>query len=144
AAPGGPIDQIIAQLRESGGATERFAGSARGEAGTTSSDQTRGARGLDPAFIKELEAAGLIEITRRIVPGSVILIDEPEISLHPTWQRGLVAALDKIIEQYDAQVIMATHSLEIATSVMPHEVISLSELDELPLGEWKPEVELAV
>ncbi len=86
----------------------------------------------------------LIEITRRIVPGGVILIDEPEISLHAAWQRALVAALDKIIEQYDAQVILATHSLEIATSVMPHEVISLSHLDDLPRGEWKPEDELAV
>ncbi|HKZ76783.1 MAG TPA: AAA family ATPase [Pyrinomonadaceae bacterium] len=84
----------------------------------------------------------LIEIIRRIVPGSVILIDEPEISRHSAWQRALVAALDKITQQYDAQVIMATHSLEIATSVMPHEVISLSDLDDLPRGEWKPEDEL--
>ena len=83
----------------------------------------------------------LVEIVRRIKPGGIILIDEPEISLHPTWQRALVAALDKIIEQYDAQIILATHSLEIATS-MPHEVISLSDLDDLPRGEWKPEDEL--
>jgi predicted ATPase len=83
----------------------------------------------------------LIEITRRIVPGSVILIDEPEISLHPAWQRGLVAALDKIIEQYDAQVIMATHSLEIAGMVQPHEVLFLSDLG-VPPGEWKPEREV--
>jgi predicted ATP-dependent endonuclease of OLD family len=83
----------------------------------------------------------LIEIARYVVSGSIILIDEPEISLHPAWQRGLVAALDKIIEQYDAQVILATHSLEIATSVMPEEVISLSDLDNLPRGEWKPEKE---
>ena len=82
----------------------------------------------------------LIEITRRVVPGSVILIDEPEISLHPTWQRGLMAALDKIIEQYEAQVILATHSLEVATSVMPEEVISLSDLG-LPRGKWEPERE---
>ncbi len=84
----------------------------------------------------------LIEILRRIVPGSIILIDEPEISLHQAWQRGLMAALEKLIEQYDAQIILATHSEEIATSVMPHEVMSLSDLDNLPRGEWKPEVEL--
>ncbi len=83
----------------------------------------------------------LIEITRRIVPDSVILIDEPEISLHPAWQRGLVVALDKIIKQYDAQVIMATHSAEIASMVLPHEVLFLTDLDAPP-GEWKPEVEV--
>ena len=82
----------------------------------------------------------LIEIHRRISRGSVILIDEPEISLHPAWQRGLVVALDKIIEQYNAQVIMATHSPEIAGMVLPHEVIFLSDLN-LPLGEWIPEQE---
>ena len=82
----------------------------------------------------------LIEITRRIVPGSVILIDEPEVSLHPAWQRGLVAALDKIVEQYDAQVIMATHSLEIVKMMYPEEVFILTDRD-LPMGEWKPEVE---
>ncbi len=83
----------------------------------------------------------LIEILRRAVKGSVILIDEPEISLHAAWQRGLMATLDRIIEAYDAQVILATHSEEIATSVMPHEVISLSDLDNMPRGEWNPEVE---
>jgi hypothetical protein len=36
---------------------------------------------------------------------------------------------------------MATHSIEIATSVMPEEVINLSDLDNLPRGEWKPEKE---
>jgi len=83
----------------------------------------------------------MIEITRRIVPGSIILVDEPEISLHSTWQRGLMAALDKIIEQYDAQIILATHSPEITASVMmPYEVISLNDLG-LPRGKWEPERE---
>ncbi len=82
----------------------------------------------------------LVEISRRIKPGSIVLIDEPEISLHPAWQRGLVVALDKIIEQYDAQVIMATHSPEIASMVLPHEVLFLSDLNAPP-GEWKPEQE---
>jgi ABC-type lipoprotein export system ATPase subunit len=83
----------------------------------------------------------IIEILRRIIPGSVILIDEPEISLHSAWQRGLVVALDKIIEQYDAQVILATHSLEIASMVLPHEVLFLSDLN-VPLGKWNPENEV--
>lgn len=97
--------------------------------------------GLDSLSSGEKQLALLlIEIMRRIVHGSIILIDEPEISLHPTWQRGLVVALDKIIEQYDAQVIMATHSPEIASMVLPHEVMFLSDLG-LPLGEWKPEQE---
>jgi microcin C transport system permease protein len=60
AAPGGPVEQALAQLERVGGAAaERvtraggeFAGAAKGgqEAGGY-----RGAKGLDPAFIKELE-----------------------------------------------------------------------------------------
>ncbi len=115
---------------------------ARVEKGRVVIDTKEGeTHGLDDLSSGEKQLALLlIDISRRIVPGSVILIDEPEISLHATWQRGLMAALDRIIEQYDAQVILATHSLEIATSVMPHEVISLNDLG-LSLGKWEPEKE---
>ena len=120
---------------------KRISGVERGRIAVEISGQKK--HGLDDLSSGERQILLLlVEIVRRIKPGGIILIDEPEISLHPTWQRALVAALDKIIEQYDAQVIMATHSLEIATSVMPHEVISLSDLDDLPRGEWKPEDEL--
>ena len=53
-APGGPIDQVIAQIRGAGGgALSRIAGSATGEAGNTG--DSRAARGIEPALIKELE-----------------------------------------------------------------------------------------
>jgi microcin C transport system permease protein len=57
AAPGGPVDQMIAQLKgTAGGTLERVSGGGGGEArSATSLNQTRGARGLDPAFIKELQ-----------------------------------------------------------------------------------------
>ena len=59
AAPGGPVDQLIAQLkggdasglgRVSGGGGELSRPSA-----TSGENQTRGARGLDPEFIKQIE-----------------------------------------------------------------------------------------
>ncbi|HVA15585.1 MAG TPA: microcin ABC transporter permease, partial [Stellaceae bacterium] len=56
AAPGGPVDQLIAQLKgTAGGSLQRVSGGGgelAGNAGATS--QTRGARGLDPAFIAQL------------------------------------------------------------------------------------------
>lgn len=67
-APGGPIDQIIAQLQGTDvSATARFGGSSQGDVGgqqntqsrvTTGSDVTsryRGAQGLDPEFLEKLE-----------------------------------------------------------------------------------------
>ncbi len=61
-APGGPIDQIIAQIRgNAGGALERVTGGGSGEAGSaantsgSSTESSRGARGIDPQLIKDLE-----------------------------------------------------------------------------------------
>jgi len=60
AAPGGPVDQLIAQLKGTGGgAISRVTGGG-GELGrnatsaTQAANQSRGARGLDPQFIAEL------------------------------------------------------------------------------------------
>ena len=64
-APGGPIEQIIAEVsgtdagttgRISGGGSEVSGGSSQNAAGSTATDNGyRGAQGLDPEFIKELE-----------------------------------------------------------------------------------------
>lgn len=59
-APGGPVERVIAQLQGQGGnAADRVGGGAGGDAGAQlggdSSSAYRGAQGLDPAFIRELE-----------------------------------------------------------------------------------------
>src|SRR5690242_20760002 len=57
AAPGGPIEQMISRLKGNEiAATERVTG-AGGELKAAGGEESRyrGARGLDPAFIKELE-----------------------------------------------------------------------------------------
>jgi microcin C transport system permease protein len=55
AAPGGPVDQLIAQLKGDASALGRVGGGGGAEVSTAStSDQSRGARGLDPEFIKQL------------------------------------------------------------------------------------------
>ncbi|MET0742857.1 MAG: microcin C ABC transporter permease YejB [Microvirga sp.] len=63
-APGGPVERIIAQLqgqdsgatsRISGGGGDLSGGSVQPGAGAESSSRYRGAQGLDPQFIKQLE-----------------------------------------------------------------------------------------
>jgi microcin C transport system permease protein len=62
-APGGPVERIIAQLQgQDSGANSRLGGGSGGDIGAgmaagagDSSSAYRGAQGLDPAFIKELE-----------------------------------------------------------------------------------------
>ena len=56
-APGGPVQQIISQLNDPSSSTDRFTGGGGGETGggAAASSDYRGAQGLDPDFIKELE-----------------------------------------------------------------------------------------
>ena len=55
-APGGPVEQVLAQIRGLDvGATATFAGGSSDLAGGSSGSSYRGAQGLDPEFIKELE-----------------------------------------------------------------------------------------
>ncbi|MFZ2288503.1 MAG: microcin C ABC transporter permease YejB [Halopseudomonas yangmingensis] len=53
AAPGGPVEQMIAQLEGFEGATSRISGSIHGE--VASGGSYRGAQGLDPDIIAEIE-----------------------------------------------------------------------------------------
>ncbi len=64
-APGGPVERVLSQLqgqgngamsRVTGGAGDLGGGGARAGAGGESNSRYRGAQGLDPAFIKRLEA----------------------------------------------------------------------------------------
>ena len=69
------------------------------------------------------------ELVRRRRSGVVILIDEPESSLHPALQRRVVHQLRKIADEWDAQIILATHSLEILQSVHESEILFLDQLN---------------
>jgi microcin C transport system permease protein len=60
AAPGGPVEQVIARIKGTDvAATARVGGSGRGETATEQATSTtgkyRGARGIDPALIRQLE-----------------------------------------------------------------------------------------
>ncbi|PTM39240.1 microcin C ABC transporter permease YejB [Bosea sp. 124] len=59
-APGGPVERVISQLQNpNSGASDRVGGGSGGDAGAQAAGDAgsayRGAQGLDPAFIKELE-----------------------------------------------------------------------------------------
>ena len=43
------------------------------------------------------------------------MIDEPELSLHPDWQKGLVGSMRRV--NPEAQFLLATHSPELMIDV---------------------------
>jgi ABC-type lipoprotein export system ATPase subunit len=65
------------------------------------------------------------ELARRRRQGVIIAIDEIENSLHPTLQRLVMWNLRKIAREWDAQVIVTTHSLEVINTVRGGAFINL-------------------
>ncbi len=56
------------------------------------------------------EVVLLYELIFNVKPNILVLIDEPEISLHVTWQKEFLNDLLKIIKIQNIQVLIATHS----------------------------------
>ena len=49
----------------------------------------------------------------RVAPGSLVLIDEPEISLHVAWQRQFLDDMERVSNVSGTRLIIATHSPQI-------------------------------
>jgi len=62
----------------------------------------------------ERQIVGLIFSGTRIRPNSIVLIDEPEISLHLDWQRMIIPAMENQLG--GKQLIVCTHSPVIASA----------------------------
>jgi len=59
----------------------------------------------------------LYDFIFRVQDNSILLLDEPENSLHVTWQRLFINDIQLIAEKKNLQTIIATHSSRIAASV---------------------------
>ena len=63
--------------------------------------------------------AFVLALDRISESGALILLDEPEVSLHPTAQRNLLAVLLDFSRRGKHQVVMATHSPYLVESLPP-------------------------
>jgi predicted ATPase len=60
----------------------------------------------------------------RDFPLDLLVIDEPEMHLHPAWQQLLISSLEKLLPT--AQILVATHSPHILTTVRNDQIRVLS------------------
>ena len=67
----------------------------------------------------------------------LLLIDEPEISLHISWQKKFLDDLLEVSKHSNVQVIVATHSPQIVSNHMDIQ-IDLGELYGAELNKRKP------
>ncbi len=75
-----------------------------------------GGQPLSPTHLSSGEQNELVllyELLFKVKPGSLILIDEPEISLHVAWQQQFLKDLQQIIRLSEFDVLIATHSPQI-------------------------------
>lgn len=63
------------------------------------------------------------------IKDSVILIDEPEISLHPSWQSYILKVYQNLAKEFNNQVIIATHSPHIIASTPDESLFILTKED---------------
>ncbi|MEE4069272.1 AAA family ATPase [Pseudomonas viridiflava] len=64
--------------------------------------------------------AGFAGLCADITQESLILVDEPENSLHPIWQQTYVPTLNKLLREFKgSQAVIVTHSPLIASGVDP-------------------------
>lgn len=71
---------------------------------------------IQPSLLSSGERQLLVLLCNPIAArrnGTILIIDEPEISLNIKWQRRLITALLTCLRGVDTQLIMATHSIEI-------------------------------
>jgi predicted ATPase len=71
--------------------------------------------------ISQLAVFAFAIMLARRDPGRILLVDEPEVSLHPQAQRALMTALREL----DSQLIVATHSPGLLDRADPRSVIRL-------------------
>lgn len=70
----------------------------------------------------------LLETRRRLVPGSLVLIDEIENSLHPAFRSHLVQALRRLQVATPFQLVVTTHAPEMVAAFGEAAALRLGEL----------------
>jgi len=63
------------------------------------------------------------ELLFRVTPGSLILIDEPELSLHLVWQEQFLKDVQQVTQLTNIDIVLATHSPDIISNRRDLEVV---------------------
>ena len=98
---------------------------------------TKDGESIPPAHLSSGEQQEVVlfyDLLFNVETGSLVLIDEPEISLHVVWQKEFLSDLMSIIDLKKLTVIVATHSPQIIGESWD-KVIDLADASETVLHE---------
>ena len=146
AAPGGPVEQMIAKVKGQGvEATARIGGTASGETFDTSNIKTqasgsntaskyRGAQGLDPEFIKELEV--MFGFDKPIHERFILMMKSYLVLDFGTSYFRDVGVLDLILEKMPVSITLGLWSTLIAYMVSIPLGIKMAVRDGSSFDTW--------
>jgi ABC-type lipoprotein export system ATPase subunit len=80
------------------------------------------------SFGEQHELVLLYDLLFKVRPNTLILIDEPELSLHISWQKRFLSDLLAIVRISDCDVLLATHSIFVAGD-RPDLMVALTKED---------------
>ncbi len=73
----------------------------------------------------------LSHIAQRLRPGGILIIDEPDLHLHPALSTAFVSHLRRMVKDHSGQLILASHSPDLRQLFASNELIYLGERDEV-------------
>ena len=73
----------------------------------------------------------LISLWKQLSPGSIVMIDEVEGSLHPAYQYKLMFALQKLQDIWDFQLIITSHSVDVLRAIGPGNTLILTDYERI-------------
>ncbi len=73
----------------------------------------------------------LFNIANQIKPNSIVLIDEPELHLHPNWCINYISKLKQLFNKYDSHFIIATHSPLLVANLNKEDIVVLKKINNV-------------
>ena len=111
-----------------------------GEAETLSLDQLSGGYRIVLAVAGDLArrmAHGNPHLTDPLASEAIVLIDEIELHLHPSWQQRILTDLMRTFP--NTQFIVSTHNPQVLTTLRPEQIVKLSREDDRIVAARTPE-----
>lgn len=83
----------------------------------------------------EFLVAIILDQISKLPDNALLLLDEPEISLHPGAQKRFMRCLLEIVKKKKLQVIISTHSASIIDNLPPEAIVGLKRVEQLITAE---------
>ncbi len=103
---------------------------------STGSDSAIPVDDLSSGELEVLSMLGTLTVLRKQKP-DIVLIDEPELHLHPSWHRSIIQALKDMLPE--TQIICTTHSVKIQEMALSCERFILLREDDPRAKAWRLE-----